>query len=90
MSGKFGNYRNKDITTITISLETRETLRQLQGKYHLEVNDAMQLLLYIYEQIGKEYDIVVYGDLHIPPPQETFNSFSYSEIQKDHDENGID
>jgi hypothetical protein len=63
-----GNYRKKDVTTITISHDTRETLRQLQEKYHLEVDDAMKLLLYIYQQVGKEYDICVSDTVNPSPP----------------------
>lgn len=63
-----GNYRNRDVTTITISNQTRNELRKLQEKYHLEVDDAMKLLLYIYAQVGKEYDIVVSGNPCTPLP----------------------
>jgi len=68
MSGKFSNCRNKEITTISITHETRETLRQLQEKYHLEVDDAMKLLLYIYQHVGKEYDICVSDTVNPSPP----------------------
>jgi hypothetical protein len=68
MSGKFGNYRNRDLTTISISHETRASLKQLQEKYHLEVDDAMQLLLYIFKEMGKEYDILIDGNPHTPAP----------------------
>jgi len=64
-----GNYRNKDITTITISHETRETLRQLQEKYHLEVDEAVKLLLYIYKNVQQEYDITVSDTVNSPSPR---------------------
>ena len=68
MSGKSSKYRNRDVTTITISNDTRKEFKQLQEKYHLEVNDALRLLLYICHQIENEYDICVTDADNPSPP----------------------
>ena len=79
-----GNYR-KNITTITIFNDTRKELRQIQQKYHLEVDDAMQLLIHIYQQVEIDYDILVHGDSHTPSPQDPLNSFFPVNEQAVHD-----
>lgn len=49
----------KQTTSITIPVETREQLRQLQKEYTLEVDDVLRLLLFVYDSVGKDYQVVI-------------------------------